>query len=248
MMSRDELLELIPAYVLGALDEDERTQVEALLASDTEAQLIEAEYRQIAEVLPFTAVSRKASPDLKDRLLQRINENDSPSNIQPLPKQQQLNIRRYVLPLVAGVTVAIIGLLFAVSSISTPTTPEAIFLALANQVDSKEVVVEPSEDTQIRGQLLVSSDGEQAVLRVRDLPSLTPDQIFQLWLIDADGSKSGGIYQAGSNAELYVIIPNEKAIDTYVAFGISIEPEGGSPLGDAPSSDPVFAVSIPQEL
>ncbi len=248
MMSRDELLELIPAYVLGALDEDERIQVEVLLASDTEAQVVEAEYRQIAEVLPFMATSYQASSDLKDRLLQRINENDSPANILPLPPQQQSSVRRYILPLVAGITVAIIGLLFAVSSIATPTTPEAVFLALANQVDSKEVVVEPSEDAPTTGRLLVSGDGQQAVLRVQDLPSLNANQIFQLWLIDADGSKSGGIYQAGNNAELYLVIPNEKAIDTYVAFGISVEPEGGSPLGDAPSSDPIFAVSIPQEL
>lgn len=248
-MSRDELLELIPAYVLGALDDDERAEVEALLATDTTAQEIEAEYRQIADVLPFTAVSRQASPDLKDRLLQQINDHDSKANIKALPRQSNQRVVQGLLSLVAIVTVITIGLIFALSNNSAnPSTAKDKFLELSNRTDSQEIVVEPTDDIVSAGRLIIAGDGQQAVLNVQQLPEIEATQTFQLWLIDTDGSKNGGIYQPVESNELYIIIPNERPVNTYVAFGMSIEPAGGSPLGDAPSGNRVFAVSIPEDI
>lgn len=266
-MSRDELLQLIPAYVLGALDEDERRQVDMLLADDVEAQTMEKEYRQIEMMLPFMAVNRQASPDLKDRLLYRIHNNSAdadetdnidddiddaddvtPENVVPFKEKRKRSPRRqYIFPLAAVLVIAVIGLLFALSSSNETATPQAIFRSLYEQPNSERVYVEASADSAAHGTLLISTDGEQAVLRVRELPDLSSDKTFQLWLIDDAGSKSGGIYEADEQSELYVLIPNERPINTYTTFGMSIEPAGGSPLGDAPSGQRVFAVNVPTD-
>ena len=50
-MDRNELLDLIPAYALEALEPDEKRQVEALLKTDSEAQQILADYQDIAHNL-----------------------------------------------------------------------------------------------------------------------------------------------------------------------------------------------------
>jgi anti-sigma-K factor RskA len=247
-MSRDELLELIPAYVLGALDEDERAEVEALLAIDTTAQEIEAEYRQIVDALPFTAESRQASPDLKNRLIQRINENDSAPNIKTLPKSQPQRVSSRVLSLVAVITLIVIGVLFALSNSIFTKTPKDKFIELSNQPDSQEVVVKPSDENPSAGRLIIAADGQEAILQVQQLPDINTDQTFQLWLIDTEGAKDGGLYQSTDSDELYIVIPNERPVNTYTAFGMSVEPAGGSPLRDAPSGDRVFAVVIPEDI
>lgn len=270
-MSRDELLQLIPAYVLGALEEDERSQVELLLVDDAEAQTIEKEYREIEMMLPFTAVNREASPDLKDRLLQRIREDDAadetdaiatvdetddnddtaPENVVPYSgpykeKPKRRPRRQVVLPLVAAIVIVLVGLVFVLTSTQQTETPQAVFRSLYEERDAAHVYVTPSADSAVSASLLISSDGERAALRVQQLPELGSDQTFQLWLIDDAGSQNGGIYQADKKSELYLVIPNEKPIYTYNRFGMSIEPAGGSPLGDSPTGDRVFAVDVPE--
>lgn len=251
-ISRNELLELIPAYVLGALDTDEHTQVQALLADDTEAQLLEQGYRQIEQVLPLTVANRQPSSDLKDRLFQRIHDDEiEPDTIVAFaekPKEKPKGKpRRYVLPMVAALVVAIVGAIFVLTVLNEPTTPQSVFSNLYGQADSERVYVPASEESPTEGALLISADGEQAVLRVQQLPILEEDQIFQLWIVDDAGVIDGGLYQADENAEVYIVLPIEKPAKTYLRFGMSIEPVGGSPLGNAPTGPRVFGVAVPQD-
>lgn len=250
-ISRNELLELIPAYVLGALDTDEHTQVEALLADDTEAQLLEQGYRQIEQVLPLTVANRQPSSDLKDRLFQRIHDDNidepEPENVVPFKEKPKGKPRRYVMPMVAALVVAVVGAIFVLTVLNEPTTPQSVFSKLYRQADSERVYVRASEESPAEGALLISADGEQAVLRVQQLPVLEEDQIFQLWIVDDAGVIDGGLYQADENAEVYIVLPIEKPANTYLRFGMSIEPTGGSPLGNAPTGPRVFGVDVPQD-
>lgn len=254
-MNRDDVLQLIPAYVLGALETDERSQVEQLLAVDGEAQAMEQQYRQIVMVLPLTAVHRQPSPNLKNRLLARLQGDELesvPPNVIDMPKKKKRKRsqfdRRLILPVVAGLVLAIVGLGFVLTREDDTPSPQAVFYTLLDTYDSEQVPVSPSEYNQdVEGSLIISGDSGQAVLRVSELPVLTEDQTFQLWLIDTEGSLSGGIYQADESNRLYIVIPNEKPIDNYVQFGVSIEPAGGSPLGDKPSGNRVFGVAIPKD-
>ena len=253
-LSRDELLQLIPVYVLGALEDNEHSQVEALLEVDTEARAIEADYRLISAIVPLSVVSQQAPDDLKARLFQRIHDKADDVSIADTPitpqhphkaKRKGIPRRRYVLPLVAVLAIVFVGVVLVLSNRDTVDTPYTSFRILYEQPYTEKVYVSASDQSPTGGILLISNDGADAVLRVEDVPELDDTQVFQLWLVNDYGVSSGGIYQANERSELYIVIPNKYPINRYSRFGISIEPGGGSPLGDAPSGDRVFSVNVP---
>ena len=254
-ISRDDVLQLIPAYVLGALDADDLRQVEALLATDEEAQTLVEQYRQIQTVLPLMASQQQPSLDLKDRLLQRLYEQDNeplveePDNIMPMkPKRKRKRGEQKVwIPLVAALVVLIIGAIFVLTREPEPPTTQAMFYELANDEDIERMTVPSSDDNIAAGDLVISADGEQAILRLRELPEIKTNQAFQLWMIDENGAVDGGVYPPPEDTPLYIVIPNEKPIREYVRFGVSIEPDTGSPLGNAPTGDRVFQIILSQE-
>jgi anti-sigma-K factor RskA len=77
------------------------------------------------------------------------------------------------------------------------------------------------------GILIISADGEYGSLVVQGLPDLSPGQQYQLWLIDNGRRSSGGVFSVHEGyAAMQVYAP--RALDSYEAFGITIEPAGGS--------------------
>ena len=252
-MSREDVLQLIPAYVLDALDENERHQVEVLLTVDSEAQAILQQYRQIEAVLPLTVIHRQPSPDLKEKLLQRLHQNDEapyePDNLTALPEKPKRTPPRrpLIVSIAAMLVLAVIGLAFLYSNISQRMSPQAIFYELYQQQDADRIVVEAGEDSPSDGELIISADGKRAAIRVRELPEIDADQGFQLWLVDENDVVDGGVYQLADNYTLYIIVPNEQPIYNYLRMGISIEPASGSPLGNRPTGDNVFRVTIPAD-
>src|SRR5262245_35245263 len=71
-MDRNTLLDLIPAYALGALDADERAEVDAFLATDDEARTLLAEYQAFTDSLVFSVPARPAPAHLNADLRQRL--------------------------------------------------------------------------------------------------------------------------------------------------------------------------------
>src|SRR5512147_2605908 len=66
------VLDLLPAYALGSLDPDEASRVEQHLSSCLICRKEAGTFQGVAEQLSFAAPAQTASPDLKDRLMQRI--------------------------------------------------------------------------------------------------------------------------------------------------------------------------------
>jgi anti-sigma factor RsiW len=71
-MNRETFRNLIPAYVLGALDEVEREAFETQLANDPEAQWLLAEYQVLTDMLvlmtPVQPTPTHLNTDLRRRL------------------------------------------------------------------------------------------------------------------------------------------------------------------------------------
>ena len=252
-MSREDVLQLIPAYVLDALENDARQEVDGLLIVDSEAQALLQQYRQVESVLPFMAVHRSPSSDLRDRFLERLHEDtapsDEPSNVVQFsekPKRKGIPLRRrYLVSLVATVALAVVGLIFILTTEPEAPTPQVAFYEISNQIDAERITVAASVDSVVEGDLVISSDREHAALRLKQLPVINADQAFQLWMVDENGPVSGGVYPMPDDYALYLVIPIEKPIDQYVRFGVSLEPAGGSPLGNKASGERVFQIILP---
>jgi anti-sigma-K factor RskA len=131
------------------------------------------------------------------------------------------------------------------SESGTPTPDaSALYATIAAQADARRFAIEAAEEANLRGELIVTASGDRAVIRVEQLPTLPPDQTFQLWLLDIEGTlRSGGIFRAQGDAT-HILVPLERPFSAYQRFGVSIEPAGGSPYPDRPTGPVVFRVYV----
>lgn len=230
-MDHETLRELIPAYALGVLDADEKRQIEALLAEDAEARQLLDEYRIVAESIALTAPAKQPPSDFEQKLLFRA--------------RRKRALRSYRLPLAAAaIFLGIIGVVLLFGQMSSePANGQVIYEEIIADPAGMQLALVPDLSPDIAGQLVYLKDENKAVLRVSNVPPLDDGQIYQLWLVDDAGSSSGGLYRLTEETN-YVQIAITKPVPEYARFGVSLEPESGSPLGDQPSGPRVFSIPI----
>jgi anti-sigma-K factor RskA len=148
--------------------------------------------------------------------------------------------------MLAGVAAALVLVLAGLLLALRPSDPgAALYDRLMTQQDAREIEIEPALQPTTSGELVTSADGREAVIRVKDLPHISADQTFQLWLVDADGARSGGLFRFDNPYEdNFIVVPLEKPVTEYRAFGVSLEPAGGSPYPDKASGPRVFRVEV----
>jgi anti-sigma-K factor RskA len=261
-MDRNTLLDLIPAYAIGALDSDERAEVEAFLAADAEAREMLAEYQALSDSLILTTPVKRApshlNADLRQRLAASRPASTAPTLVQttlpavPPPIQVVKPVRRtptwtpYVLAAAAAFAI-VLAVILLLRPQTPPTDPAQRYEWIIAQAGVQHIPLAPSDPSpDTAGKLVLTADGQYGVIEVWGLPPIQEGQTFQLWLIDDSGAHSGGLLEfAQPQGPNYISlpIPSEKAADDYDAFGLSIEPEGGSPDPNGPTGDRVFGVS-----
>ncbi|RMF28236.1 MAG: anti-sigma factor, partial [Chloroflexi bacterium] len=79
------------------------------------------------------------------------------------------------------------------------------------------------------GIVVISGDGEYGSLIVEKLPPLSPEKQYQLWLIQNGQRTSGGVFSVTPEGYGVMEISSPRPLLEYSAFGITIEPAGGSP-------------------
>src|SRR5258707_12666628 len=102
-MNDSTLFDLIPAYALGALSDEESAQVEAFLATSEEAREELRVYRAMLTGLATTVPSRKAPAHLTQDLRQQLSA--SPTVI-PIAPRRDTRIR-WIAALEATLVVAV---------------------------------------------------------------------------------------------------------------------------------------------
>lgn len=84
--------------------------------------------------------------------------------------------------------------------------------------------------------LTVAAEAGVATFVARNLPPLSADQVYQLWIIRGDLPLSAGIFSVDENGRVTLSIDATLA-SAYDAVGVSIEPAGGSA---APTPDQII--------
>jgi anti-sigma-K factor RskA len=241
---REDLLDLIPAYAIGALDEDERAEFESWLHGDPEAQVILADYQAVSDHLVALVPLRPAPDHLQDDLRQRLTASRG-GRAAGKPGARRIT---WILAAAALFTVVILGVLLVVLNHSdSPPDAAQLYAQLEAQPGSSQYGVVPGEvDDAVSGVLVVSADGELAVLCLWYLPQIASDQTFQMWLIDSSGTRtSGGLFQADAVQDaLYIQVPFDRPVTAYQGVGVSLEPAGGSPYEDQPTGPRVLSVPL----
>ena len=248
--------ELLPFYVLDALEEEEKELVESYLAQHPEARAQVQELQAGASALPYAVSSVEPRRHVKEALMARINSEapkSSPAVISRQPTHRASLFEGIFRVLSLGAAALAIVWAFVLNAQVTRLRNEITVLnerlaaqsqslqqIIANlpQTNQSDVITVSLRGTQVQpeaqGQLIADPDAQSAVLVISGLPPLEPGRTYQVWLIDGGAPVSAGLLTVDENGQSVLIVTSEEAIGSFNSLGISIEPEGGSlePTGE----------------
>jgi anti-sigma-K factor RskA len=217
-----ELHDLAAAYALDSLDDTERRDFEQHLEDCTVcAQEIDS-LRYAAGALAYAVESPAPPPELRARLLERVQA-ERPPNVVPMRR------RRLLLPAVATVAAvaACAAIAFGVwaATLSSDLDRERQARSGAAQVinvlgstDARRLEFAGQE-----GQLVVRPSGE-AVLVVDGLPPAPAGKTYEAWVVpEGSAPLPAGIFDGGSDSVLVL----DRPVPEGTKVAVSLEPAGG---------------------
>ncbi len=236
----DDMRDLVGAYVLGALDPDERDQFEQYLAEHPE---VLAEVEAFSESLPALAESVAVEPPhhLKTAVLAAIEgvdqEVDEPEAGAGGSSGEVISLdsrRRSWGPLIgsiAAVLILVVGVMAGTGLFGEDRIEQVLAAPDARTI---ELVGDGLAAT-----FTYSFDEQAGVFASDALPAVSTEQTYQLWLIDEVGPASAGIFTPSREGITSVLVTGE--IAPGVLLGLTVEPEGGSeaPTGAVLLAEPI---------
>ena len=210
----EHLHDLVAAYALDSLDEDERLAFEEHLPSCEQCGAELLELREAAVALG--GADPVAPPELlKARVMAEIGR---PAAGSASAVGRSWRERAFIPVLVAltAVSLALAGLLLA----GVERADRAAEILAAE--DTRLTVLEgPST-----ARLVYSPGMQEGLLVMSGVTELSSDQTFELWLIGAAGPVPAGIFVPEAGVVRFLVVGD---FSTATSIGITIEPAGGSP-------------------
>ena len=245
MMSIEEhVLDLLPLYALDCLDEVEIIRVSEHLALCPACQAEWRAYRATVDQLALAGPEAAPSPELKARLMSRVQPSDQSMTPQTTPSWSnslQIFMGRFGPGLVAAGLALI--LLLGLSNFWLWQQLNQLEAAQSELAVMRTVPLAGTELIPLaNGLVVISVDGEHGTLVVDGLPPLDEAHQYQLWLIEDDGQRqSGGVFSVDQEGYGALWVSSPAPLSDYTAVGITIEPAGGSP---GPTGDKVMGGSL----
>ena len=248
-----ELRELIALAAVGALDRGERAMLDAeiagredLLAELAELEAVAATFADATAETPpaqlrvsvLDAIAGVAQlPALDDEPAVHPAAPPPPTAAPPTAKVIRLaDRRRRWAPLAAAAAVValVAGGLVALDVIGDDDVVD-----VAAVIDDETAVVMPLDGTISSIQLVHSPTHRAAALVGEDVPLLTDDQVYELWLITDGTPQRLEIFQPHDDGTVEMLMPDMDMPDD-AAFAITVEPAGGT---EVPTGDVVAATA-----
>ena len=203
--NRDAMMDLAPAYALGALDGDDLRQFEAFLAVDAEAQREVAEYRLLAGEIGAATTGPVPPPGLRDRVIRGTPATGTPSTPGLAPRDTPpIPLRRE-------------GAVSPPTRLSAMESPSRVspvwWMAVA-----ASVIVILGLGVQLRqARQELSAAGMQLAYRERELNSILEPGVSLVRLRATDSTSSAGIQ---------LFVDDTKSIARVHAFRLPPAPRG----------------------
>ncbi len=253
------IVEMLPAYVLGALEPDELGLVEDYLAAHPELDGEVAELRETLGLLAFAAPSLAPPPAAKVALLERVEQLAAPAPLsvprEPLPFRAPATApvrfaRRWQMAFAAVAAALIVALggwnvalqrqidtgQGQVTALNAQLSAQADSVALGRLVGDQRFA-RPLSSTVSgsygasgpAGYTYLDLQGDVALLNCYWMPGLAPNQVYQVWLVRADGRRdNGGTFTVDKLGNASVVVHAPATFGTYISIGVTTEPAPGS--------------------
>jgi anti-sigma-K factor RskA len=249
----DDILDLLTAYALGALEPEEIARVSALLEQRPELRATLAELRATADRLPYGLPEAIPPDDLRQRVLDHAIGRTR-SAPQSVPRSRVKRARLWLLSLggiaAAAVLAAAIGWAQLVGTRAELANVQAELAAARADLASAQTELKQTQIQIVEAQKVIASlqgaTGSAAILQTRggeavlvaQLPPLRPGRVYQLWRIqDGSNPASAGIFRVNPQGYVTAALPPGQLPQMGETIAVTDEPDGGSP---GPTSDPLI--------
>ena len=221
-MSCAEAEDLLGAYALEALPEDEMHRVEEHLRTCAEHRAIAGELRRTTLMLPLTVEDGDPSPDLRTRIVEAVKATPAQpaaprargTTVAPRRQISRLSTwaarsSRFAVAGVVALALGIGGLIGYQLGHAGQTQVTYAFLGDATAAPGAEA------------RLVYFKDRKQAVVAATGLPRLTSGQVYEMWLIKDGVPVDKGISSSPTGD---IGAPLSGDLSQFQQFAITIEP------------------------
>jgi anti-sigma-K factor RskA len=237
-MNHERFDEVIDAYVLGALPEQERRELEEYLAAHPERQAEIDELGNVASLLALSPPEQEPSPELRRSIMAVVEAQRPPARTRSwlAGVKELLSVRNLAL---GAAALLVIGLF-------------SWNMLLQGQVQDLQGQVASLQDSQQSRMVALAGTGaaqraeaevillkdHKAVLMAEDMPRVPENKTYQIWVIEDDVPQPSGLFEADGDTVAAVV---EKPLDEDDVIAITIEPNGGS---QQPTTDPMLTAKL----
>jgi anti-sigma-K factor RskA len=235
-MDHERFDELKDAYVLGALSEGERRELEEYLAAHPVRQAEVQELSAVAGLLALSPPEQEPSPELRRNIMSVVEAEARRPAASRRPWfagiRELLRLRNLAL---GAAALLVIGLF-------------SWNMVLQGQVQDLQGQVENRQETPVSRMVALEGAGaaqevqaevmileeDRAVLMVEDMPPAPEDRTYQVWVIEGDDPQPSVLFDPREQPVAAVV---EDPLNKADAIAVTVEPEGGSPQ---PTTDPML--------
>ena len=255
MTPRDELQASTGAYVLNALSDAERTDVEREIAGSEQLRAEATELADTAVELGLSVAPVEPPASLRDSILAAVaatpqlpapplRPDESEHELARSAGPAELKARsRWRTPLarlgaVAAAVALIVSLGFTVRA-GLQAQTDMTTASQINQIQAADDYQRLTVDATGGGSatLVWSVSLQQSALLVDGLKGLPAGSTYELWYIDSDGATPAGTFDVGDGGDHSVVLAGDMGLGDTV--GVTVEPAGGS---TSPTTDPIILV------
>jgi anti-sigma-K factor RskA len=240
-MNHERFDELKEAYVLGALPEEERREVEEFLAQHPERQAEVDELGAFAGLLALTPQEHEPAPELRRSIMSVVESEARSSSARSEPRfaglRELFSLQNLAL---AAAALLVIGL-FSWNMLLQGEVRDlqGRVANLQQSPQSRMVALEGTGDAPQQGHAEVMIlDDDRAVLMAEDMPRAPEGRTYQIWVIEGDVPEPGGLFEPRGESVAAVV---EKPLDEGDVIAVTIEPAGGS---QQPTTDPLMTAKL----
>jgi anti-sigma factor RsiW len=244
-MNNEHVFDLIPAYALGCLDPDEVNQVEKHLAQCAVCREERTSYQSVVNRLALSPSQVNPPRHLKESIIKaaKLTQSGLPIH-QPahMPDaacvQKRGAWRSWVRTLLPVWGIASLVLVLALGITNLLLWQQVQKVSQPGKIIFSDFQIIPMNGTSAApnatGIFVISQDGLAGSLNVDGLQPLDSSHQYQLWLIEQGRRTSGGVFSVNRQGYGSLKVNSSRPLIGYNAFGITIEPIGGSagPTGD----------------
>ncbi len=250
-MDQERFEDLKDAYVLGALPEEERLELEQYVAAHRDLQAEVEELAAVAGLLAYSPREQDPAPELRSRIMDTVEAEAVHPQGHPHASHRRswlaglweaVGVRDLAL---GAATMLVIGL-FSWSMLLQGEVRDlqGRVQGLQGQVQDQQAqgpqmiaLGGPGAEQGVRAEL-VTLEGDRAVLVFENMPPMPEGKTCQIWVIKGDTPQPSGLFEPKGDSIAAVV---EKPVEGADAVAVTVEPEGGS---KKPTTEPMLVGEV----